>query len=214
MKSAGMKYICRNINNYTHMMKQLSFASACAIVLLCLTRCKQETTPKNAEPKPAATQADLVKHGEYIVNIAGCNDCHSPKIMTARGPEPDPERLLSGHPADEALPAITDKKMIAPGQWALFSPSLTAAVGPWGTTFAANLTPDDTGMANWTEAQFFKAMREGKQKGMDGTRPLLPPMPWPNLAKMTDDDLRSVFAYLQSLKPVKNAVPNPIPPAM
>jgi cytochrome c553 len=195
-------------------MKHFPFASACAILLYCFTSCKQETSPKNVETKPVATQADLVKHGEYIVNIAGCNDCHSPKIMTAKGPEADPARLLSGHPADEPLPAITDKKMIAPGQWALFSPSLTAAVGPWGTTFAANLTPDETGMAHWTEAQFFKAMREGKQKGMDGTRPLLPPMPWPNLAKMTDEDLRSVFVYLQSLKPVKNAVPNPIPPAM
>lgn len=195
-------------------MKHFPFASACAILLYCFTSCKQETPPKNVETKPVATQADLVKHGEYIVNIAGCNDCHSPKIMTAKGPEPDPARLLSGHPADEPLPAITDKKMIAPDQWALFNPSLTAAVGPWGTTFAANLTPDETGMANWTEAQFFKAMREGKQKGMDGTRPLLPPMPWPNLAKMTDEDLRSVFVYLQSLKPVKNAVPNPIPPAM
>lgn len=129
------------------------------------------------------------------------------------GPAPDPKRLMSGHPAEETLPAVTDKKMIAPGQWALFSPSLTAAVGPWGTSFAANLTPDDTGIGNWTYAQFEKALREGKSKGMDGTRPLLPPMPWPNLVKMNDEDMKAIFAYLKSLPPVKNAVPNQLPPA-
>ena len=153
-----------------------------------------------------------IKRGEYLVTVGGCNDCHSPKIMTPMGPAPDPKRLLSGHPAAEPLPAITDKKMVAPGQWALFSPSLTAAVGPWGTSFAANLTPDDTGLGNWTEAQFFKAIREGKSKGLEGGRPMLPPMPWFNFAKMSDEDLKAVYAYLKSIPPVQNVVPNPIPP--
>lgn len=186
-----------------------------AVVLaLTLSFCKQENAQTPPETKAAATQTDLVKRGEYLVTIGGCNDCHSPKIMTAQGPAPDPARLLSGHPSSEALPPITDKSMTGPGQWTLFSPSLTAAVGPWGTSFAANLTPDDTGMGAWTEAQFFKAIREGKSKGMDGTRPMLPPMPWPSIAKMSDDDLRAVFAYLKSLPPVKNVVPNPMPPVM
>ncbi|WP_336914823.1 c-type cytochrome [Runella sp.] len=134
--------------------------------------------------------------------------------MTPAGPEPDPQRLLSGHPAGDPLPPITDKHITAPGQWVLFSPDLTAAVDPWGTTFASNLTPDDTGIGPWTEAQFLKAIREGKSKGMDGTRPLLPPMPWMNIAKMTDEDLKAIFAYLKSLPPVKNVVPNPIAAGM
>jgi hypothetical protein len=96
----------------------------------------------------------------------------------------------------------------------LFNMGSTAAVGPWGTSFAANLTPDDTGIGNWTEAQFVKCIREGKSKGLDGSRMLLPPMPWPGIAKMTDADLSAVFAYLQSIPPVKNAVPNPMPPTM
>lgn len=183
-------------------------------LLLTLAYCTQDTSKPAPENKVVANSADLVKRGEYLVTIGGCNDCHSPKIMTDRGPAPDPKRLLSGHPAGEALPVIPDKKMVTPGQWTLFSPSLTAAVGPWGTSFAANLTPDDTGIGNWTEAQFFKAIREGKSKGLDGTRPMLPPMPWFNFAKMTDDDLRAVFAYLQSLPPVNNAVPNPLPPTI
>ena len=191
-------------------MKQITFAAIGAIIILTLAYCTQES-PKTAPADTQATisSAEMVKRGEYLVTIGGCNDCHSPKI---NGEVPDPDRLLSGHPADEKLPLISDKKMIAPGQWALCSSGLTAWVGPWGTSFAANLTPDDTGIGNWTEAQFFKAIREGKLKGLDGTRPLLPPMPWFNFAKMSDDDLRAVFVYLKSLKPVKNVVPNPLPP--
>ncbi len=192
-------------------MKKILLAALSAALILSLSYCAQQA-PAPEKSDKALPSADLVKRGEYLVTISGCNDCHSPKIMTPMGPQPDPKRLLSGHPSEEPLPALSEKKMVAPGQWVLFSPGLTAAVGPWGTSFAANLTPDDTGIGAWTEAQFFKAIREGKSKGLDGTRPILPPMPWPNLAKMSDEDLKAVFAYLQSLPAVKNAVPNPMPP--
>jgi hypothetical protein len=86
---------------------------------------------------------------------------------------------------------------------------MTAAAGPWGVSYAANITPDDTGMGAWTEAQFIKAIREGKSKGMEGTRPILPPMPWPLYRSMTDDDLKAVYAYLKTIKPIKNVVPAP-----
>lgn len=197
-------------------MKQSITLILCLAFAALAVQCTQNNASNPevaAAPTVKVDSAAVVKRGDYLVTIAGCNDCHSPKIMTEMGPAPDPKRLMSGHPAEETLPAITDKKMIAPGQWALFSPSLTAAVGPWGTSFAANLTPDDTGIGNWTYAQFEKALREGKSKGMDGTRPLLPPMPWPNLVKMNDEDMKAIFAYLKSLPPVKNAVPNPLPPA-
>src|SRR5688500_16647193 len=90
---------------------------------------------------PQMTHADSVKQGDYLVSLMGCHECHSPKIMTDQGPVPDPDRLLSGHPANEALPKITDKSMLGPGQWYLASSGLTAWVGPWGTSFTANLTP-------------------------------------------------------------------------
>lgn len=160
----------------------------------------------------APTQAELVKRGEYLVTISGCDDCHTPKVMGPNGPELDMKRRLSGHPREMPLPKVTNSEMAKPGEWVLFGPMLTAAVGPWGTSFAANLTPDDTGIGNWDYKQFEKAIREGKSKGMDGTRPLLPPMPWFNFAKMSDEDLQAVFAYLKSLPAVNNAVPNPIPP--
>ena len=148
-----------------------------------------------------------IARGQYLVNVIGCNDCHSPKRMGPNGPEPDPGRLLSGYPHDASLAQVDTSELRS---WALFSPDLTAAVGPWGVSYAANLTSDDTGIGLWTEAQFIKCMREGKYKGLEGSRPLLPPMPWPNFAQMTDDDLKAVFAYLKSTKPVRNIVPPPV----
>jgi hypothetical protein len=65
-------------------------------------------------------------------------------------------------------------------------------------------------MGSWTEAAFIKTMRTGKHKG--ALRDVLPPMPWESLGKLTDDDLKAIFAYLQSVKPIQNKVPDPIPP--
>jgi hypothetical protein len=89
---------------------------------------------------------------------------------------------------------------------------LTAAAGPWGVSFAANLTPDGTGLGNWSLDNFKKAIRNGKAKGIDAGRNLLPPMPWQNFASLTDEDLESIFEYLRTIKPVKNIVPDPIAP--
>jgi hypothetical protein len=55
---------------------------------------------------------------------------------------------------------------------------------------------------------FIKAMRTGKD--IDEGRNILPPMPWLSLAQMTDRDLKAIFAYLRSLEPIQNAVPDPI----
>jgi hypothetical protein len=93
----------------------------------------------------------------------------------------------------------------------LFSDDLTTAVGSWGQSFAANLTSDATGTGNWKEEQFIKAIREGKYKGLDNTRPLLMPMPWFVYKNLTDDDLKSIFAFLQTTNPVNNLVPAPKP---
>jgi hypothetical protein len=87
--------------------------------------------------------------------------------------------------------------------------NLTAFVGPWGMSFAANLTPDEqTGIGLWSEEHFINAMRTGKHMGAG--RPILPPMPWSNLSRATDEDLQAMFAYFKSLKPVRNQVPAPV----
>lgn len=152
-----------------------------------------------------------VDRGRYLVTVGGCDDCHSPKVFTAQGPVPDTTRLLSGHPADEMIAAVPPD-LLGPDKWgAITNNGLTAWVGPWGVSFAANLTPDQTGLQAWTKDMFIQAMRTGKHMGQG--RPILPPMPWPGFAQMTDADLGAVFDYLRSIKPVRNSVPQPIPPA-
>ena len=153
---------------------------------------------------------DLIKRGEYLVNYGGCNDCHTPKVITPKGPEPDPDKLLSGHPSSEGLPEVPSG-MIGAEKWgALANNNLTAWVGPWGVSFAANLTPDNTtGLGAWTEELFIQTMRTGRHLGVG--RDILPPMPWYSLAALTDGDLKAILAYLHSVKPVGNQVPQPIP---
>ena len=174
-----------------------------------LTNCQQQPAEKTDTADTATAKESPVQRGEYLSNILGCDDCHTPKNMTPQGPVPDMARRFMGHPAEEPFAADDMKKQISERFVAVFSPGMTAAAGPWGVTYAANITPDDTGIGTWTEAQFIKAIREGKSKGMDGTRPILPPMPWPGYAKMTDDDLKALFAYMKTMKPIKNVVPQP-----
>ncbi|GAA4294305.1 c-type cytochrome [Aestuariibaculum suncheonense] len=184
------------------------------VVSILAYSCNSQTEKKTTEKEIEMVEQEpinLVERGEYLVDLGGCHHCHSPKIMTDHGPVPDSNRLLSGHPADEVLPPYD--KETAKG-YALFSMGFTAFTGPWGTSFAANLTPDDSGIGAWTETQFVKSIREGKLKGQDGGRMLLPPMPWQDFAKLTNEDLSAIFAYLKSLPSVDNVVPAPIPPVM
>jgi mono/diheme cytochrome c family protein len=166
----------------------------------------------SASSKTGAADTELVKRGAYLVTLGGCNDCHTPKVMTAMGPMPDSTRLLSGHQAATKVAPIPAGVISMDGWVALTNADLTAWAGPWGVSFAINLTPDNiTGTGAWTEDSFIKAMRTGKHLGMG--RAILPPMPWFNLAQATDADLKAIFAYLKAIKPIENAVPQPIPPA-
>jgi hypothetical protein len=137
--------------------------------------------------------------------------CHTPKKITAAGFVYDNDRLLSGHPSQTTtnldLKEISRKGIVS-------SADFTAWAGPWGISFTANLTPDDTGIGPWTEEQFITAIREGKYKGLSGSRSLLPPMPWEMYRNWTDSEIRAVFAYLRTIKAVKNMVPAPIAPGI
>lgn len=155
---------------------------------------------------------DPVKRGEYLVTIGGCNDCHSPKLPGPI-PVPDESRLLSGHPSAEPYPTWSPADLQDRNAIALTSSMLSSWAGPWGVSFAANLTPDKaTGLGNWTEESFIRALRTGKHLGQADGREILPPMPWPTIARMTDSDLKAMWAYLQSLPAIENQVPAPIPP--
>jgi mono/diheme cytochrome c family protein len=178
-------------------------------LLAILLACTQNSQPEN-EVGTIASQEELIERGKYLVTIGACHDCHSPKVLTDEGPMPDTTRLLSGHPQHAINPPIPAKSQ----NWVLFNAEhFTSFVGPWGVSFAANLTPSDYGTGSWTFEQFQMAIRTGKYKGLEGSRDLLPPMPWQMYRNFSDEDLKAIFAYLQSLKPVDNFVPTPIAPA-
>jgi len=169
-------------------------------------------SPSMNQPK-AMTKEEMIARGKYLVTAGGCNDCHSPKVFTAQGPMPDTTKLLSGHPAEDP-PMPIDTNTLHPGYGYLGAADLTAWEGPWGISYTANLTADSsTGTGAWTEDNFINALRKGKHLGLDGGRPILPPMPWPFISQYTDEDLKSIFAYLHSLPPIKNQVPAPVAPS-
>ena len=189
----------------------VGLAPVLVLVAVCQQSLSQTPAKKQSAPaQKAAPAQSAVDRGKYLVMLGGCNDCHSPKTPSA---EPDPKRLLSGHPANEKLTPVP-AGLIAPNKWgAITNNNLTAWVGGWGVTFAPNLTPDKaTGLGSWTPEMFANALRTGKHRGEANGRPILPPMPWPMYKDLTDADLRAMFAYLQSLPPINNMAPPPLSP--
>ena len=166
----------------------------------------------NSKEEKVLSKDEMIQKGKQLVNLGGCNDCHSPKVMTEMGPIPDTTMLLSGHPQDQPV-ADVDPAMLSSKMWMHTTLDATAWIGPWGVSYTANLTPDpETGLGNWTEDLFIKALRTGKHMGVG--RPILPPMPWQGIGQASDQDLKCIFAYLHSLKPIHNKVPDPVPPNM
>jgi len=157
----------------------------------------------------ASSSNGRVERGKYLVSTIGCNDCHTPLKMGPKGPEPDMSRFLSGHP--EEMGAL--KPVAIGGPWMMVSAATgTAFSGPWGISYAANLTPDqNTGLGIWTEEMFVKALRTGRHMGV--SREILPPMPWTSFRHASDEDLKSIYAYLRSITPIVNHVPDVTPPA-
>jgi cytochrome c553 len=156
-------------------------------------------------PASKPDQAERIARGAYLVKLGGCADCHTPKVMTAQGPVDDKSRAFSGHPADVELPPAE----LGSGPWGAATAGMTAWAGPWGVSYAANLTTDiSTGL--FSEQSFIAAMRTGKKGGIG--RDILPPMPWQPLSEASEDDLKAIFAYLRSLPAVHNSVPEPVPP--
>ncbi len=205
------------------MRRNLGFAAGAALLAAVLAvACRKDEAPAPAQvesasagsvepaaaPAPAAASAELVGGGRYLVTIMGCNDCHTPYKMGKTGPEPDMTRMLSGHP--EGMKLSPPPKLEGP--WGMVgSVTNTAWAGAWGISYSMNLTPDEnTGMGVWTEDMFIRAMRTGKHMGT--SRTILPPMPWPWYGKMRDEELKAMFAYLKSIPPIRNRVPDPTPP--
>ena len=160
--------------------------------------------------KKAAPVSKKVERGKYLVAILACGDCHTPKKMGPNGPEADPTRLLMGHPEGAQIQPLAK---LADTPWmAATNLDGTAWLGPWGISFAINLTPDETtGIGSWSEATFVGSIKTGKHMG--ASRPILPPMPWPAYRNLSSEDLSSIYAYLRTIKPIRNRIPDPAPPA-
>jgi mono/diheme cytochrome c family protein len=114
--------------------------------------CGLVATSLAAEPPVVQDPASKPKsvtlaRGKFLVTLGGCHDCHTPKRMTEKGPALDTKRLLSGFPSSENAPAVPEG-VIGPKTWGgLFTNDLTGWAGPWGISFASNLTPDkETGI--------------------------------------------------------------------
>lgn len=188
-------------------------ALACLSMAASISACNQPGPPP-AAPAPAAVPPapTPAERGKMLVTGGLCHDCHTPKKLGPKGPEPDMDRMLSGHP--EAIKIAAPNKPAAGSPWIIATTDqLTTWSGPWGVSFAANLTPDTlTGLRSgvWTEELFIKALRTGKHMGT--SRDILPPMPWPFIGQLSDEDLKAIWAYLGTIPPIKNHVPDPIPP--
>jgi hypothetical protein len=175
-------------------------AAASAAALLVFTA--------SAAQAQTGSTADKAARGKYLVATSGCMDCHTPWKMGEKGPEPDMSRWLSGHPQGKKMPPAP----AVPAPWVMVAADTnTAWAGPWGVSFTANLTPDEeTGLGRWTVQDFKATIRTGRHMGRG--REILPPMPIPVYNNMTDDDLEAVFAYLRTIPPIRNKVPEPLAP--
>jgi mono/diheme cytochrome c family protein len=134
-------------------------------------------------PLLAAHAADpAVERGKYLVNIASCNDCHTPGYFLGK---PDMARFLGGSEVGFEIPGL-------------------------GTFHGPNLTPDKaTGLGSWTDSQIVAALQTGVRP--DG-RMLAPIMPWHAFAGLIKDDVSAIVAFLRSIPPVSNKVPGPFGP--
>jgi mono/diheme cytochrome c family protein len=173
-----------------------------------LAACSSPAVEAPAEA-PALTAEAQIERGRLLIIGGGCHDCHTPKTMTPAGPEADMTRSLSGHRESEVIAAPFKG---AAGPWSTHTNDhLTAWSGAWGVSFAANLTPDEnTGIGIWTEKMFVDALQQGKHMGT--SRTILPPMPWNYYGQLPDEDLKAMYAYLQSIPAVANRVPVPLTP--
>lgn len=186
---------------------------ALVTALTALSTCAVETAEPAPLPVTAAKPVRLTAEqtrGRYLMSTSACMDCHTPWKLGDKGPEPDITRLYSGHPEQLQMPPAP---ALPEGPWVMTAGATnTAWAGPWGVSFTANLTPDiETGLGRWTEADFIRTIRTGRHLGRG--REVLPPMPIAVYNHFTDRDLKAIFAYLRTIPPIRNKVPEPVPPA-
>ena len=185
----------------------VSIISGSAIIFYACTDSKTEPAATATKESFGGFESQL-KWGESLVTNGGCNDCHTPKKMGPNGPEDDMSLMLSGHPAQMPPPDFDPKEAAKKGL--IVTQTFTSWTGPWGTTYAVNLTSDTTGIGGWKEEQFVKSLHELKWMGLEGTRPLMPPMSMMPATRMSDEELKAIFAYLKTTPAIKNVSPDAV----
>ena len=134
---------------------------------------------ENAPPAPG--KEDKVQYGRYLVTLAGCGDCHTP--------------LDSGQPVES--------KRFGGGQ---------AFPSRIGTVVSANISPDrNTGIGKWSEDFFLQKFADYREYAVTGPPTATGPeqftlMPWLRFAQLPDEDLRAIYAFLRTVKPVHQSV--------
>ena len=187
----------------------LAGAAALVLIVACAGDAAEAAEPVAAGARAAPLTVEQAR-GRYLMSTSACMDCHTPWKMGDKGPEPDLSRLYSGHPESLHMPPAP---VLPEGPWVMTAGATnTAWAGPWGVSFTANLTPDpETGLGRWTEQDFIRTIRSGRHLGRG--REVLPPMPIAVYRHFTDRDLKAIFAYLRTIPPIRNQVPDPLPPA-
>lgn len=138
------------------------------------------TMPADPNHQPAPAKSDTVAYGRYLVSIASCNDCHTPKV---RGQEVTGMTLAGGFEFQTP-----------------WGPVRSANITP----------DPATGIGSWTREQFIQRFKDPKQrhnrgeaivKGKFNTM-----MPWVSYSGMSEEDLGAMYDYLKTVPPVNNKV--------
>lgn len=122
-------------------------------------------------------KSNMVKYGEYLFKMASCTDCHTPRVNG----QPDMARFCGGGSSFKTETF---------------------------TVRAANITPDSSGIGLWTEKMFLQKFKGNSTEEHVNRDPgkFNSIMPWSLFGGMKDDDLRAIYAYLRTVKPVKGRI--------
>lgn len=166
--------------------------AACTSTYDPLADYEQRNPATQLDPPAAREQpsfpVETVEHGRYLVGLLGCGSCHTNGALVGT---PDMGQLMAGSDTGIAF-------------------SNPLAVRNPGIVYPANITPDvATGIGSWSVGEIVAMIKSGVDKH---SGQILPVMPWPSFAHMTDADAEAMAAYLLSLPPVRHEVPANVRP--
>ncbi len=167
-------------------MKKIAAVSALITILslaFYFSSCKDSDKTATTKTDSKDSVEQVLKRGEYLaLHVAACIDCHSNRDFAKySGPVIPGTEGMGG--------MVFDEKFGLPG-----------------TLYGKNITPDpETGIGTWTDDEILRAMTQGINKNGDTLFPL---MPYPQFNRMAKDDLLAIIAYIRTLKPIKNKVPD------